>query len=86
MKYIIQFFETHDTMVDSDSYCMFQVIFSAKSKKEAKKKSASLLRKWKKEQQDTFGNNAPGVTYTQQTLSLNEFIKIKEKQHRMFFE
>jgi len=86
MKYIIQLFQNHDYMVDTDSYCMFQVIFTAKSKKEAKKKSASILRKWKKEQQETlFGNNFERVTYTQQTLPLVDFINIKEKQYKVCF-
>lgn len=84
MKYIIQFFENHAVRKNSDSYCMFQVIFSAKSKEEAKKKSIIALNKWKKEHQDeTYWD---GITYTQQTMPLSEFIKIKEKQYKAVFE
>ena len=88
MKYIVQLFETHDSWEDSDTYCMFQVIFSAKSKAEAKKKSASVFRQWKKENVD-YSNLAKlfpsGITYKSQTMPLNEFIKMKQKQYKVCF-
>jgi hypothetical protein len=84
MKYIVQLFQEYDNAVDRDSHLMFQVIFSAKSIKEARKVSGSVFRKWKKEQEDDYGLMA-GHTYKKQTFLLKDFIKMKEQQFKVCF-
>lgn len=84
MKYIVQMFEEYDNAVDSESIMRLQVIFPAKSKKEAMKTSASIFKKWKKEHIEDYGFNSEH-TYVKQTFLLNDFIKMKEQQYKVCF-
>ncbi len=85
MKYIIQLFQEYDNAVDHESIMRFQVIFPAKSKKEAMKISASVFKKWKKENEEDYGW-ALGLTFKKQTFLLSEFIKMKEQQYKVCFK
>lgn len=78
MKYIVQLFQNYD-----DSYNMFQVIFSAKSKEDAAKMSRSIFIKWK---MDSAANGVIPTNCTKQIFLLTDFIKIKEQQFKAFYK
>lgn len=80
MKYIVQFFrEVAPGPVSwSGSLLEFQVIFSAKSDKEAGVKSKVVFDKWVKD------SGQIGMYYTPQLLRLNHFIEMKESQYKIY--
>lgn len=86
MKYIVQLFEEYDNAVDHESIMRFQVIFPAKSKKEAMKISASIFKKWKKEQEADNYRYGDNCKYVKQTFLLDNFIDMKMQQYKAYFE
>lgn len=79
MKYIIQFFrEVNPGPVSwSGSLLEFQVIFSARSKKEADKKGEEVFRAWRNDEGQV------GMSYASQLQNLNDFIITKESQYKV---
>jgi hypothetical protein len=81
-KYIVQIFREIEGgfLRAPDALMEFQVIFSAKSKDEAKKKAKSFFRKWKNE------DAIVGCTYSHQHMSLTDFISVKEQQYKVIIK